>query len=262
MVKKLSLTEYSAKIPKLGKSDYYVIVLIFRGEETKKFPKLKRHSILKRYWSKDFLDAVSEAMAVKECANLTVDGKPLPRQNVKVMYYLNPVDFLKLSYLVSTTFIQEKMNTVLASLRKGDLRGAESVLLRGDVFSLAFSNMAKAVKKHVIMVDVDTKDMEFLSLLEGVPVRFVIETQHGYHLHVYIEDVKDNETLKKLYSINEAFSRKDSFKRLFGEKLLVKWKESLIEVKGTNPLEYVPTDDYPVYELESRDVREFVEFRS
>ena len=193
-------------------------------------------------------------MAVKECANLTVDGKPLPRQNVKVMYYLNPVDFLKLSYLVSTTFIQEKMNTVLASLRKGDLRG--------DVFSLAFSNMAKAVKKHVIMVDVDTKDKEFLSLLEGVPVRSVIDTQHGYRLHVYIEDVKDNETLKKLYSINEAFSRKDSFKRLFGEKLLVKWKESLIEVKGTNPLEYVPTDDYPVYELESRDVREFVEFRS
>lgn len=262
MVKRLSLTEYSAKIPKPGKSDYYVVVLLFRGDETKEFPKLKRHSIIRRYWSKDFLEAVREAIAVKECGNLSVDGKPLPKQDVKVMYYLNPVDFLKLSYLVSTTFIQEKMNIVLASLRKGDLRKAESELLRGDVFSIAFSNVAKAVKKHVIMVDVDTKDKEFLSLLEGVPVRFVIETQHGYHLHVYIEDVKDNETLRKLYSLNEAFSKKDSFKRLFGEKLLDKWEERLIEVKGVSPLEYVPTDEYPVYELESRDVREFVEFRS
>ncbi|WP_221289998.1 hypothetical protein [Stygiolobus caldivivus] len=259
MVRKLTLEEFSSKLPKPAEDDYYVVAIVVKGQGSKDIPGVRRHAVLRRYWSKDFLQAANEAIAVREGTEFRVGDKVIPKDLLKVMYYVNPIDFLKLSYTVVSSFIQDKLNLIM-NLRGKDYESVRKQLASQDIFSVAFSKMAKATEKHVIMVDVDSKAPGVLSLLEGIPVRLVVETRRGYHLHVYKEDVKDNEAFRKLYSIGKAFSDSKNFNSTIGRVSGIPWKEKLIEVKGVNALEYVPVSGFNAFEIEGRDLREFIEY--
>ena len=259
MVRKLTLEEFASKLPKPAENGYYVVAIVVKGQGSKDIPGVRRHAVLRRYWSKDFLQVAKEAIAVREGTEFRAGDKVIPKDLLKVMYYVNPIDFLKLSYIVVSSFVQDKLDLIM-DLRGKDCESVRKQLASPDIFSVAFSKMAKAAEKHVIMVDVDSKAPDVLSVLEGIPVRVVVETRRGYHLHVYREDVKDKEVFKKLYSIGKAFSDEGNFNSTIGRVPGVPWKEKLIEVKGVNALEYVPASGFNAFEIEGRDLREFIEY--
>lgn len=173
----ISLEDFFQYLPKLTDEQYYLFYLISRSREAKKELGTSVDRILFRTTEVDPRRATQILEGVRERYNVfTVKGIGVRREWVKIMFVLNPVNFVKTSRKTAVRFVE----------RCGE---------KEDIMKIYHSEMPRNVDFRIFMLDVDTRDPNKLERLRGIKARLAITTKRGAHIHVWKDDLQDPKVL-------------------------------------------------------------------
>lgn len=182
-MKAMNLDSFFDYLPSLGEEEYYLFYLISRDREARRELGVNVDKVLFRVAERDPRRATEILSAIRERAEIfKVRGVAVRREWVKIMFLLNPVNFVKAS-------------------RKATARFVESCGEKMDIMKLYHSELARNVDFRIFMLDIDVREREVLRQLKGIRARLVITTRRGFHVHVWKEDVDDPRRLFKLQGV-------------------------------------------------------------
>ncbi len=182
-MKLISLNDFFNHLPKVNEEEYYLFYLISRDREVKKEMGVNIDKILFRITEVNPQRAAEIMLALRERADLFfVKGYQVRKEWVKVMFVLNPVNFVKTS-------------------RKTAVRYVEHCNGKMDILKIYHSEMPKNVDFNIFMIDVDSREKDLLRQLKGIKARLVITTKRGFHIHIWKDDLSDPRELFKLQGV-------------------------------------------------------------
>ncbi|BBG25227.1 hypothetical protein [Sulfuracidifex tepidarius] len=179
----ISLDDFFNYLPKLNDEEYYLLYLISRDKEAKEELGTSVDKVLFRIIEVNPKRATEIMKAIRERSEVfTVKGYPVKKEWVKIMFVLNPVNFVKTSRKTASRYV--------------DMCGEKA-----DVMKIYHSEMPKNIDFRIFMIDIDSKEKGLLTQLSGIKSRLVITTKRGFHIHVWKDDVEDPRSLFKLQGV-------------------------------------------------------------
>ncbi len=182
-MEKISLDDFFNYLPKLNDEEYYLFYLISRDKGAKEELGTSIDKVLFRLTEVNPKRATEIMKAIRESSGVfTVKGYPVRKEWVKIMFVLNPVNFVKTSRRTASRYVDMCNEKV-------------------DVMKIYHSEMPKNIDFRIFMIDVDSKEREVLSQLSGIRSRLVITTKRGFHIHVWKDDIDDPKFLFNLRGV-------------------------------------------------------------
>ncbi|MCY0849734.1 hypothetical protein [Sulfuracidifex metallicus] len=184
-LKQMSLDEFLEYLPKLNDEQHYLFYLISRDKEVKEELGVNIDKVLFRLSEVNPSRAVHIMNSVREVSNVfTVRGMQVKKEWVKIMFVLNPVNFVKASRATATKFVQQCCSGT-----------------KLDIMKIYNSEISRSIDFRIFMIDVDNKSKEIIEQMKGLKARLVITTKRGFHIHIWKEDITDPRLLFKIKGV-------------------------------------------------------------